>query len=207
MISLEQIPIYHPFFKSITSLGFYLPGRIKIPLDVIIFILVFIIGLYIAHFTRFGRNVYAIGGNPQSALLMGLPIGRTKILIYTMSGLLSALAGIVYTLNTPAGNGLSGRGVELDAIACVVIGGTLLSGGVGYVAGTFIGVLIQAIIKTYLSFSSLSSWYTKIAIGLLILIFILLQGFLSKTSKFSKSAQVTFTKVKDENTVDGVDMS
>lgn len=207
MISLEQIPIYHPFFKTITSLGFYLPGKIRIPLDVIIFLLTLIIGLYIAHFTRFGRNVYAIGGSPQSALLMGLPIGRTKILIYTMSGFLSALGGIVYTLNTPAGNGLSGKGVELDAIACVVIGGTLLTGGVGYLAGTFIGVLITAIIKTYLSFSSFSSWWTKIAIGLLILVFILLQRFLSTVSDLSKSPRTTFTKIKDENVVDSLNIS
>jgi len=182
VISLESIPIYNPLFKSIMRFGITLSGNIKVPTTVLAFFAVLIVFLYVAHFTKFGRNIYAIGGSSQSALLMGLQIGRTKILVYTLSGLLSSLAGVVYILNTPAGNSLSGIGTELDAIACVVIGGTLLSGGVGYLAGTFIGVLIQAIIKTFLTFSSLSTWWTKIAIGVLIMIFILLQRFLSQVS-------------------------
>ncbi|HTX72860.1 MAG TPA: galactofuranose ABC transporter, permease protein YjfF, partial [Rectinemataceae bacterium] len=168
VISLESIPIYNPLFKQIMRFGFMLPGGIKVPSTVLIFLAVLVIFLYVAHYTKFGRDVYAIGGNQQSALLMGLRIGRTKLLIYTLSGLLSSLAGIVYILNTPAGNSLAGVGVELDAIACVVIGGTMLTGGVGFLAGTFVGVLIQAIIKTFLTFSSLSSWWSKIAIGVLI---------------------------------------
>jgi galactofuranose transport system permease protein len=195
VISLESIPIYNPLFKGIMKFGIILPGNIKIPTTVLLYLLVFLLFLYVMHLTRFGRDVYAIGGNAQSALLMGLRIGRTKILIYTLSGLLSSLAGLAYILNTPAGYSLAGVGVELDAIACVVIGGTLLTGGVGYLAGTFIGVLIQAIIKTYLTFSSLSSWWTKIAIGVLIMIFILLQRLFSQVSTMSKSqAQVIIKK-------------
>jgi galactofuranose transport system permease protein len=195
VISLESIPIYNPLFKAIMKFGLILPGNIKVPSSVLIYLLVFVVILYVMHLTKFGRDVYAIGGNAQSALLMGLRIGRTKLLIYTLSGLLSSLAGIVYILNTPAGYSLAGVGTELDAIACVVIGGTLLTGGVGYLAGTFIGVLIQAIIKTYLTFSSLSTWWTKIAIGLLILVFILLQRFFSQVSAGSASqAKVVFKK-------------
>jgi galactofuranose transport system permease protein len=195
VISLESIPIYNPLFTKIMKFGFYLPGNIKVPTTVLIFLAAFAIFLFIMHFTKFGRDVYAVGGNAQSALLMGLRVGRTKILIYTLSGLLSSLAGIVYILNTPAGYGLIGVGTELDAIACVVIGGTLLTGGVGYLAGTFIGVLIQAIIKTFLTFSSLSTWWTKIAIGVLIMVFILLQRFFSQVSAGSRgAADVVFVK-------------
>lgn len=186
VISLESIAINNPLFRSIMRFGFMLQPGIKLPTTVLVFLAVFVVFLYVAHLTRFGRNIYAIGGNAQSALLMGLRIGRTKILTYTLSGFLSALAGIVYILNTPAGNSLAGLGVELDAIACVVIGGTLLTGGVGYLAGTFIGVLIQAIIKTFLTFASLSSWWTKIAIGVLIMVFILLQSFFSQVAAPSR---------------------
>ncbi|MFN4170070.1 MAG: ABC transporter permease subunit, partial [Pannonibacter phragmitetus] len=108
--------------------------------------------------------------------LMGVPVGRTTVLIYALSGFLSGLAGIVFSLYTSAGYSLAAVGVELDAIAAVVIGGTLLTGGSGYVAGTFAGVLIMGLIQTYIIFDgSLSSWWTKIVIGLLLFAFILLQ--------------------------------
>lgn len=195
MISLESIPIYNPTFNAIMRFGIPLRHFIRVPTTVLVFLVVMLVFLYIAHFTRFGRDVYAIGGSPQSALLMGLRIGRTKLLVYTLSGFLSALGGIVYILNVPAGNSLAGVGTELDAIACVVIGGTLLTGGVGYLAGTFVGVLIQAIIKTFLTFSSLSSWWTEIAIGVLIMIFILLQRSFSQISALSRAhAEVKLRK-------------
>jgi simple sugar transport system permease protein len=133
-------------------------------------------GVYLAHATEFGRTVYAIGGNEQSALLMGLPVARTTVLVYALSGLCSALAGVVFTLYMQSGYGLHAMGLELDAIAAVVIGGTLLSGGVGYVAGTLFGVLILGIIQTLISFDgSLSSWWTRIVIGALLFAFCLLQ--------------------------------
>jgi simple sugar transport system permease protein len=141
-----------------------------------IFLLIVALGVYLAKATRFGRNVYAVGGNETSALLMGLPVGRTKIGIYAFSGFCSALAGVVNTFYMQSGNASTGVGLELDAIAAVVIGGTLLSGGVGTVFGTFLGVLILGIIQTILTFEgTLSSWWTRIAIGLLLLVFILLQ--------------------------------
>ncbi|MFD1907568.1 hypothetical protein ACFSQ7_31870 [Paenibacillus rhizoplanae] len=111
---------------------------------------------------------------------MGLPVARTKVLVYTLSGLCSALAGVVFTFYMLSGYGLHAVGFELDTIAAVVIGGTLLTGGVGYVLGTFFGVLIQGVIQTIISFEgTLSSWWTKIVIGLLLFIFILLQRVLS----------------------------
>ena len=114
---------------------------------------------------------------------MGLPVGRTKIGLYALSGLCAALGGVTYTFYTSSGNATAGTMLELDAIAAVVIGGTLLSGGVGYVFGTLIGVLILGVIQTIITFQGTwSSWWTKIAIGLLLLGFILLQRFLQSSA-------------------------
>ncbi len=107
---------------------------------------------------------------------MGVPAARVTVRIYLLSGFLAALAGIVFSLYTSAGNSLNCVGVELDAIAAVVIGGTLLTGGYGFMLGSFVGVLIQGLIQTYITFDgTLSSWWTKIVIGILVFTFILLQ--------------------------------
>jgi simple sugar transport system permease protein len=129
-----------------------------------------------AHATEFGRTVYAIGGNEHSATLMGLPVARTTVLVYTLSGFCSALGGVVFTFYTLSGYGLHAVGLELDAIAAVVIGGTLLTGGVGYMAGTLFGVLTLGIIQSLIMFDgSLSSWWTRIVIGALLFVFCVLQ--------------------------------
>ncbi|MFD5337703.1 galactofuranose ABC transporter, permease protein YjfF [Streptomyces hawaiiensis] len=134
------------------------------------------IACYVLHYTRFGRRVYAIGGNEQSALLMGLPLGGTKIAVYTVSGFCSALAGLLFMLYIQSGDPLHAVGMELDAIAAVVIGGTLLTGGSGYVLGTLFGVLVLGLIKSVITFEgTLSSWWTKIATGVLLCAFILIQ--------------------------------
>ncbi len=143
-------------------------------------LLVVAIGMILAHRTRFGHNVYAIGGNPVSAALMGVPVRRTTIQIYMLSSTLAALSGIIFSLYTSAGYALAASGVELDAIAAVVIGGTLLTGGVGTILGTLFGVLIQGLIQSYITFDgSLSSWWTKIVIGILLFCFIGLQKAMS----------------------------
>ena len=98
--------------------------------------------IVIAHFTRFGANVYAIGGDRASAALMGVPMRRTTVAIYALGGVYSALGGVIYALYTSSGYPLAGTGNELTAIASVVLGGTLLTGGVGMVAGTLFGGMI-----------------------------------------------------------------
>ena len=113
-----------------------------------IMLLVFVVGIVVAHRTRFGTNVYALGGGIQTSRLMGVPVGSTTILIYALSGFLAGLSGIVFSLYTSAGYPLAAVGVELDAIGAVVIGGTLLTGGYGFVAGTFIGVMLQGLVQT-----------------------------------------------------------
>ncbi|WP_081307312.1 galactofuranose ABC transporter, permease protein YjfF [Agrobacterium tumefaciens] len=176
LISTQSVPISHPFIDAIQGFYFRFPGGGRLTALAIVMLLVFAAGILIASRTRFGANVYALGGNPQSAELMGVPIGTTTIGIYALSGFLSGLAGIVYTLYTSSGYSLATVGVELDAIAAVVIGGTLLTGGMGLVAGTFVGLLIQGLIQTYIVFDgTLSSWWTKIVIGVLLFVFIVLQ--------------------------------
>ena len=111
----------------------------------ILALLIVAIGVFVTQWTRFGRTIYAIGGNEQSARLMGLPVARTKILVYVISGVCGGLAGLVLTAYSGAGYPLNGVGTELDAIAAVVIGGTLLTGGSGYVIGSMIGVLVYGV--------------------------------------------------------------
>lgn len=176
LVSTQSVPISHEVIDAIQGFYFRFPGGGRLTALAMLMLLVFIVGGLIAGRTRFGANVYALGGNQQSAELMGVPIGPTTIGIYALSGFLSGLAGIAYTLYTSSGYSLATVGVELDAIAAVVIGGTLLTGGVGLVAGTFVGILIQGLIQTYIVFDgTLSSWWTKIVIGVLLFVFIVLQ--------------------------------
>jgi simple sugar transport system permease protein len=180
LVSLNAIPIKHPAVDAIIDFGIPLGFRAWLPATAMIFLAVTLLGVYLQHYTRFGRNTYAIGSSEPSAILMGLPVGRTKIVIYTFNGVLCALAGVVYSLYTSSGYPLACVGLELDVIAAVVIGGTLLAGGTGYVEGTLIGVLILGLIQTFITFQgTLSSWWTKIVIGLLLMVFILLQRYLS----------------------------
>jgi simple sugar transport system permease protein len=110
---------------------------------------------------------------------MGLPVQRTLILAYVSSGFFAALGGILFATYTASGNAIAGTGLELDAIAAVVIGGTLLSGGAGSILGTVLGVLTIGILQTAIVFQgTLSSWWTKLVIGALLLVFVLLQRFL-----------------------------
>ncbi|MBQ7197103.1 MAG: hypothetical protein IJS40_06805 [Synergistaceae bacterium] len=194
LISRESIDIHHPMIDALAGWKIYLmkyaDGRwIKIKpiafinFNVILFLVMIIIGAFILQRTRFGRNIYAIGGNEQSAALMGLPVGRTKILVYGFNGLCSVLAGISYALYVKSGWNLSLQGGELEVITCAVIGGTLLTGGVGYMAGTLFGVLLKSVIPALITFNgNLLSWWGKIATGLLLLLFICIQRFVVTTS-------------------------
>lgn len=185
VLSIDAVPITHEFYDYMQRLYWLMPGKGRLTLIGGLMLLVVVAGSLLAHRTRFGMNVYAIGGGAQTASLMGVPLARTTMAIYALSGLLAGLAGIVFSIYTSAGYSLATVGVELDAIAAVVIGGTLLTGGSGFVAGTLIGVLIMGLIQTYIIFDgSLSSWWTKILIGMLLFAFIVLQkGLVWTTAK------------------------
>ncbi len=177
LISIDSISITDATYTTISQARIALwDDGASLTTGAMLALLMIALGIWLAHATEFGRTVYAIGGSESSAVLMGLPVARTTVLVYTFSGFCSALAGVVFTFYMLSGYGLHAVGLELDAIAAVVIGGTLLSGGVGYVIGTLFGVLILGIIQTLIAFDgSLSSWWTRIVIGALLFVFCLLQ--------------------------------
>jgi ribose/xylose/arabinose/galactoside ABC-type transport system permease subunit len=183
VINKESISINDSMVSDLSSLQVPVPAG-WVSLGAVLAVAALAVAMYVLHYTRFGRRVYAIGGSEQSALLMGVPVGRTKIAVYTISGFCSALAGLLFVLYIQSGDPLHAVGLELDAIAAVVIGGTLLTGGSGYVLGTLLGVLMLGLSKTLISFEgTLSSWYSRMAIGVLLLLFILMQRLLNAVQR------------------------
>jgi simple sugar transport system permease protein len=189
VISPEQIVIDHPLYARLSTaavtVGYdnrHFP--VTLSLQGIIFLVTLIAGIVVARFTRFGRNCYALGGSEPSAVLMGLPVGSTKIGVYAVSGFCAALAGIVATIDVQKGDPNYANGLELDAIAAVVVGGTALTGGVGSVFGTLLGVVTFAIVQQMITFQgTLSSAWNRIAVGGLLLAFILLQKAIGRGRK------------------------
>ena len=180
VLSTDSIRIDHPFYKQISDLVYIFPDKGRFTFAAGVFLVVLIAGIFLAHFTRFGRNVYALGGNRDAALLLGVPVGRTTITVYALSSFLSTLAGVILSLSKQSGDSTVAVGLELDVIAAVVIGGTLLTGGVGYVIGTFIAVMTLGTIRTYLNLDgSLTPWWIKIVTGVLLFAFVGLQELLS----------------------------
>jgi ribose/xylose/arabinose/galactoside ABC-type transport system permease subunit len=192
VISDSEIRIYNPTYRLLSGTRILIPGLADpvtkkgdyITILVVVALVVLAAGIYIAQFTRFGRTVYAMGGNnganEQSARLMGLPVDRTKLKVYMLNGFCSALAGIAYSIYVGSGHGTHATGLELTVIAAVVIGGTALTGGEGYVLGAMFGVLITALIQSIIQFNGqLSSWWTSIVIGGLMLVFIGVQSLLA----------------------------
>jgi galactofuranose transport system permease protein len=176
LISTESISIRDPLYAGIAQARIPLGMDASLSVGALVALAVVLLGMWVAHSTQFGRTVYAIGSSESSAMLMGLPVGSTLIRVYALSGFCSALAGVVTTFYMLSGYSLHAVGLELDAIAAVVIGGTLLRGGVGYVVGTLFGVLTLGIIQTLIAFDgTLTSWWTRIAVGVLLLLFCLLQ--------------------------------
>jgi simple sugar transport system permease protein len=168
VVSSNELAIRHPFFESIADIAIPI-GKARLGITACIFLVTLVLAAIVAHLTKFGRNVYAIGGNENSAFMMGLPVASTKIAIYAISGFCAALGGVVFTLQTASGNPLNGQGLELDAIAAVVIGGTSLSGGSGSVDGTILGALLMGVINNGLDLLNVSSYYQQIVKGLIII--------------------------------------
>ncbi|HMK09419.1 MAG TPA: galactofuranose ABC transporter, permease protein YjfF [Anaerolineales bacterium] len=196
-ISDDAIAINHPFFRILSLTRLLIPGLSDpaaqrgdfITILTLISFLVLTAVALMAQFTKFGRSLYAVGGDEESARLMGLPVPTTKVLVYTFNGFCSALAGIVLAAFVASGHGLYATGYELRAIAAVVMGGTSLAGGSGYVLGTLFGVLILGITQTLIQFNgNLSSWWTNIIIGLLTFVFIAVQSVLAARRKRRRRA-------------------
>ena len=176
LLTLDSVPIDDPLFGGLQRTYWLMPGKGRFTFIGGLMLGAVLVGALVVQRTRFGTNVLAVGGGEATARLMGVNVGRTQVAVYAFSGFMAGLAGIVFAIYTSAGYPLATVGVELTAIAAVVIGGTLLSGGSGTVIGTLIGVLTIGLIQTYIVFDgTLSSWWTKIVIGGLLLLFILLQ--------------------------------
>jgi ribose/xylose/arabinose/galactoside ABC-type transport system permease subunit len=143
---------------------------------VLIAVVVVLAAFFVLHRTRLGRTVYAMGGSEQSAALMGLPVPRTKLFIYIVSGTLAGLAAVVYTARLGSAQNITGVGWELDAIAATVIGGTLLTGGVGFVLGSVVGALVLGLMNVLITRDGgIRPEATTIITGGILLVFVLLQ--------------------------------
>jgi len=194
VISTEMISIKNETFLSWAQYKISLPvGTVNkkgifqaayIYPTVVIALLVLVIVFIMLRYTKFGRSLYAIGGNDQSAMMMGLNVKRTKFMAYIMSGFLAGLGGFLFCLNTGAGFVEQAKGLEMDAISASVIGGTMLSGGVGNPIGTLFGVMIKGTINSLITTQgTLSSWWVRISVAALLCFFIILQSIIGSKGK------------------------
>ncbi|BCY12686.1 galactofuranose ABC transporter, permease protein YjfF [Actinoplanes sp. L3-i22] len=183
-INQESIPIRDKIWTTLSDMRIPLGEHTRTTPTAITALTVVLIAAAVLAWTRFGRNVYAIGGSADSALLMGLPVARTRIAVYTVSGFCAALGGVLFTINSTSGHALQGTGTELDAIASCVIGGVLLTGGAGYVVGSLLGVLVYGMIGTIINFQGdLNSAWTRIVVGVLLFGFIVLQRLVTRRTR------------------------
>lgn len=197
MVSTEMISIKNELFLkwanyrinmpfgSVNKKGRFIAAYIY-PTVIIALIVVIIISVMLKY-SKFGRKLYAIGGNQQSAVMMGLNVKRTKMQAYVLDGFLAGLGGFLFCLNSCAGFVEQAKGLEMDAISSAVIGGTLLSGGVGTVIGTLFGVLIKGTITSLITTQgTLSSWWVRITLSALLCFFIVLQAVFAAAKKKNK---------------------
>lgn len=198
VICADQVSISNKFFVSLAKMKISMPfgavtnrrGVLQIPfirITVVIALVVLVLVFLMLRYTKFGRSLYAVGGNESSAVMMGLDVKRTKLKAYVLSSFLCSIGGICFCLNTMSGNVQQAKGLEMDAIASAVIGGTLLTGGVGNVIGSFFGVLINGTISTLVKTNGklLSSW-SSIAVAALLCFFIVLQSVFAKIKDSKK---------------------
>lgn len=146
-----------------------------IPVSFIIFLIISIIFAIILQFTQFGRTIYAIGGNESGAQVMGLKVLKSKVWIYTINSFLAGMAGIIMAARLGAGQPSSGNTYELKAILSVVIGGTLITGGVGKISGTVIGIFILILIDNIFNMEGLGTFYRNIILGIILILIVILQ--------------------------------
>jgi simple sugar transport system permease protein len=183
-INQSSIPIRDEVWKSLSEYRIHLADGVTTTIPAVTALAAVLVAAAVLAWTRFGRNVYAIGGSADSALLMGLPVGRTRIAVYTLSGFCAALGGVLFSINSTSGWALQGTGLELDAIAAVVIGGVLLTGGSGYVFGSLLGVMVYGLIQTIIAFQGdLNAAWTRIIIGVLLFGFIVLQRLVTRKAR------------------------
>lgn len=174
-LTTDGTPIYD-LPASFTALGGNVFGRI--PLTAIIWIVLTVIAIIVLKYTTFGRKIYAVGGNAESARLSGIPVEKYVTWCFVISGTLAAVAGILMSAWLTVGQPTAGTGLELDVIAAVVLGGTSLFGGKGSIGGTFIGVLILSMIVNIFNLLGLSSYYQSVFMGLIIVLALIMNQYI-----------------------------
>ncbi|MDO4876030.1 MAG: sugar ABC transporter permease YjfF, partial [Oscillospiraceae bacterium] len=174
-VALKNTRITIPFLGSYNKKGVFIPAYIEI--GVVIAIVVVILLFVLLRWTRLGRNFYAVGGNNQSARLLGINVKRTKFFAHLLCSLLAAIGGYVYFMHVGSGSPSHADGAEMNAIASSIIGGTMLTGGVGNIIGTFFGVLSLSTIKNIVSSLGLDeAWWTNITVAFMLCLFLLIQS-------------------------------
>ena len=174
-IALKDTRVNVPFLGSYNKKGIYVPAYIEI--GVIVALVLVILLFVVLRWTKLGRSFYAVGGNKQSALMMGINVRRTKFLSHLICSTLAGIGGYVYFLHVGSGSASHAMGMEMNAIASSIIGGTLLTGGVGNIIGTFFGVLSLSTIQNIVASAGLDeAWWTGITIAAMLCIFLLIQS-------------------------------
>lgn len=175
LMDVLQTRIDIPWLGSVNKRGELIPARMEI--GVVIALIIVALVFVLLHNLQLGRGFYAVGGNRQSALMLGVNVRRTRFMAHLLCGLLAGIAGFVFMMHTGAGNATNATAAEMNAIASSIIGGTLLTGGVGNVIGTFFGVLTLSTIKSIVTTSGLRDpWWQSITTGAMLCLFILLQS-------------------------------
>ena len=173
--ALKLTRISVPGLGSVNKLGNYVPAYVEI--GVLVALVVVILLFVLLRWSKLGRSFYAVGGNPQSANMLGINVKRTKFLAHFLCSLLAGIGGFVYFLHVGSGSPSHASGAEMNAIASSIIGGTMLTGGVGNILGTFFGVLSLSTIKNIVSSLGLDeAWWTNITVAIMICLFLLIQS-------------------------------
>lgn len=181
-VALKETRITVPGMGSVNRIGKYVDAYVEI--GVIVALLIVIILFCFLRWARKGRNFYAVGGNKQSALMLGINVKRTKFLAHLLCGLLAGIGGFVYFLHVGSGSASHASGLEMNAIAASIIGGTLLTGGVGNVIGTFFGVLSLSTIQNIVSSAGLDqAWWTGITVAAMLCLFLVIQSVIMARKK------------------------
>lgn len=184
-VALKETRIVVPGLGSINKLGKYVNAYVEI--GVIVAILVVVVLFCILRWTRLGRNFYAVGGNSQSALMLGINVRRTKFLSHLFCGLLAGIGGFVYFMHVGSGSASHASGMEMNAIASSIIGGTMLTGGVGNIIGTLFGVLSLSTIQNIVSSAGLDqAWWTGITVAAMLCLFLVIQSIVMARKKGTK---------------------
>ena len=181
-VALKETRVIVPGFGTVNKLGKYVNAYVEV--GVVVALLIVILFFVVLRWTRLGRNFYAVGGNAQSALMLGINVRRTKFYSHLICGLLAGIGGFVYFMHVGSGSASHASGMEMNAIASSIIGGTMLTGGVGNVIGTLFGVLSLSTIQNIVSSAGLDqAWWTGITIAAMLCLFLVVQSIVMARKK------------------------